>query len=173
MQIDKFYLDLKLSQKIYNSNKNVLEIGKCYNNVFNVITCRELISEDIRICYGFVYRKDLSMFNRHCFIVLNNKVVDPTALLWDIENVADVTTYYPFKTYTFTKYLSVLSENNRRADLYEVLLKEEIDAHNRLIQKGFNRNPIEEAEFLQRVYGKNLWEGIREYNKNNKVTIKK
>lgn len=53
------------------------------------------------------------------------------------------------------------------------LLEEEIDAHNRLITEGFNRNPIEEGDFLQRIYKENLWEGIREYNKNNKVTIKK
>lgn len=172
MQIDKFYLDLELSEKIYNSNKNILEIGKCYNNVFNVITYRELVSEDIRIAYGFVYRKDLSMFNRHCFIVLNNKVVDPTALFWGIENVADITTYYPFKIYSFSEYLSALSENNRRADLYEALLEEEIDAHNRLITEGFNRNLLEEGEFLQRIYGKNFWEGLKNYNKNNKLIIK-
>lgn len=169
----KYYLDLKLSEKIYNSNKNVLEIGKCYNNIFNIITCKELVSQDIKVCYGFVYRKDLSMFNRHCFIVLNNKVVDPTALLWSVKNVADITIYYPFKTYSFRKYLSVLSENNRLPDLYEALLKEEIDAHNMLIQKGFNRNPLEEGEFLQRIYGKNFWEGIENYNKNNKLIIKK
>ena len=59
MKIEEYYLDFKLSEKVYNSNKNLLEIGKCYNNIFNIITCRELVSEDIKIAYGFVYRKDL------------------------------------------------------------------------------------------------------------------
>lgn len=173
MKMKEYYLDFKLSRKIYNSNKNELKINKCYNNVFNIITTKELISQDIRICYGFMYRKDLSMFNRHCFILNNDKVVDPTALFWDIESIEDITTYYPFKEYTFTEYLSALSENNRRADLYEALLKEEIDAHNRLITEGFNRNPIEEGDFLQRVYKENFWEGLKNYNKNNKLIIKK
>lgn len=172
MKMKEYYLDFKLSEKIYDSNKNVLEINKCYNNVFNIITTKELVSQDIKVCYGFIYRKDLSMFNRHCFIILGDRVVDPTALFWDIENVADITIYYPFKTYEFNEYLSVLSENNRLPDLYEVLLEEEIDAHNRLILKKMKRNVLEEGEFLQRVYGKNLWEGIENYNKNNKLIIK-
>lgn len=169
----KYYLDLKLSKKIYNSNKNKLKKSECYTNIFNVITSPELVSQDIKIAYGFIYRKSINMFTRHCFVILGDRVVDPTALFWDIENVADITTYYPFKEYTFTEYLSALSENNRRADLYEALLKEEIDAHNKLISMNFNRNPIEEGDFLQRVYKENFWEGLKNYNKNKKIIIKK
>ena len=67
----------------------------------------------------------------------------------------------------------VLSKKANRTDLYNELLKEEVQAHNNLTELGFTRNPMEIGEFLQRVYKENLWEGIREYNKNNKVTIKK
>ena len=173
MQIDKFYLDLELSKKIYNSNKNILEIGKCYNNIFNIITCRELVNKDIKIAYGFIYRKSINIFSRHCFIVLKGKVIDPTTLFWKAENVADTIIYYPFKAYTFDEYLSVLSKKANRTDLYKELIKEEVQAHNNLVELGFDRNPMEIGEFLQRVYKENLWEGIEEYNKNNKVTIKK
>lgn len=172
MKIKECYLDYELSKKVYNSNKNLLEIGKCYNNIFNIITCKELVNQDIQIAYGFVYRKDINIFSRHCFIILEGRVVDPTALFWKAENIEDIAIYYIFKAYIFDEYLSVLSKNNRWTDLYEVLLEEEIQAHNKLIQKGFNRNVLEEGEFLQRVYGKNLWEGIENYNKNNKLIIK-
>lgn len=173
MKMKEYYLDLKLSQKVYNSNKNVLEIGKCYNNIFNIITTPELVSRDIKIAYGFIYRKSINMFTRHCFVLLKGKIVDPTALFWSVANVQNIVTYYPFKLYNTDEYLSALSENNRLPDLYEELLEEEIDAHNRLIKLGFTRNLLEVGEFLQRVYGKNLLEGIEEYNKNNKVIIKK
>lgn len=173
MQIEKYYLDYELSKKVYNSNKNVLEIGKCYNNIFNIITTPELVKQDIRICYGFIYRKSINIFSRHCFILLKGKVIDPTTLFWSEQNKADTIIYYPFKAYTFHEYLSVLSKKVNKTDLYEELIKEEVQAHNNLVELGFDRNPMETAEFLQRVYKENLWEGIREYNKNNKVTIKK
>lgn len=174
MKMKEYYLDLKLSQKVYNSNKNVLEIGKCYNNIFNIITTPELVKQDIRICYGFIYRKSINIFSRHCFILLeDNTVIDPTTLFWKAENVADTIIYYPFKAYTFHEYLLVLSKKANRTDLYEELIKEEVQAHNNLVELGFDRNPMETAEFLQRVYKENLWEGIENYNKNNKLIIKK
>lgn len=173
MKIEEYYLDLELSKKIYNNNKNKLKKSECYNNIFNIITCKELVSQDIRICYGFIYRADLNMFTRHCFILLNNKIVDPTTLFWKAENIEDIIKYYIFKAYTFSEYLSVLSKKGNKTDLYEELIKEEVQAHNNLVDMNFDRNPMEIAEFLQRVYGKNLLEGIEEYNKNNKVTIKK
>lgn len=174
MKMKEYYLDLKLSQKVYNNNKDLLEIGKCYNNVFNIITCREIVNKDIKIAYGFIYRKSINIFSRHCFILLEDKtVIDPTTLFWKAENVADTIIYYPFKAYTFHEYLLVLSKKANRTDLYNELLKEEVQAHNNLTELGFTRNPMEIGEFLQRVYKENLWEGIEEYNKNNKVTIKK
>lgn len=168
----KYYLDFTLSKKIYNSNKNVLEINKCYNNIFNITTCRDLVSKDIRVAYGFIYRSDLNMFTRHCFILLNNKAIDPTVLFWNTKNVQDIVTYYPFKIYHMREYISTLAENNRWTDLYEGLLEEEIQAHNRLIDMNFERNILEESEFLQRVYKKNFWKGVDDYNKNNKKVIK-
>lgn len=169
----KYYLDLKLSKKIYNSNKNKLKKSECYTNIFNVITSPELVSQDIKIAYGFIYRKSINMFTRHCFIILEDKVVDPTILFWSVANVQNIVTYYPFKVYNVDEYLSILSKKNNKTDLYELLIKEEVQAHNNLVELGFVRNPLELGEFLQRVYGKNLLEGIEEYNKNNKVTIKK
>ena len=151
MKIKECYLDYELSKKVYNSNKNLLEIGKCYNNIFNIITTPELVKQDIRIAYGFIYRADINMFTRHCFIVSEGKVVDPTVLFWKAENVADITTYYPFKIYTFSEYLSVLSKKGNKTDLYEELIKEEVQAHNSLTELGFDRNPLELGEFLQRV----------------------
>lgn len=173
MKIKECYLDYELSKKVYNSNKNLLEIGKCYNNIFNIITCKELVNQDIQIAYGFIYRTDINMFTRHCFVLLKGKIVDPTALFWSVANVQNIVTYYPFKLYNTDEYLSILSKKNNRTDLYEELIKEEVQAHNNLVELGFDRNPMEIAKFLQRVYKENLWEGIREYNKNNKVTIKK
>lgn len=173
MKVEEYYLDYELSKKIYNSNKNKLKKSECYNNIFNIITCKELVNQDIQIAYGFIYRKSINIFSRHCFILKDNKIIDPTTLFWSEQNKIDTIIYYPFKTYTFDEYLSVLSKKVNRTDLYDELLKEEVQAHNNLVDMNFDRNPMEIAEFLQRVYGKNLLEGIEEYNKNNKVTIKK
>lgn len=169
----EYYLDFKLSKKIYNSNKNKLKKSECYNNIFNIITTPELVNKDIKIAYGFIYRTDINMFTRHCFILLNNKVVDPTVLFWSVTNVQNIVIYYPFKIYSFDEYLSALSKKANRTDLYELLIKEEIHAHNKLISMNFTRNLLEVGEFLQRAYKENLWEGIENYNKNNKLIIKK
>lgn len=172
MKIEEYYLDFKLSKKVYNGNKDLLEIGKCYNNIFNIITSPELVSRDIKVCYGFVYRSDLSMFSRHCFILSERKVVDPTVLFWSVADVKNIATYYPFKVYNVDEYLSILNKNSGWVDLYEELLEQEIQAHNRLISKKMKRNVLEEGDFLQRIYKENLWEGIENYNKNNKLIIK-
>lgn len=79
-----FRLNYELSEEVYNRNKDSIKINECYRNVFNTIASLppEINTRGVRIMYCMLYREDTNMFNRHCCILYDGMVVDPTAPLW-------------------------------------------------------------------------------------------
>lgn len=167
-----FRLNYELSQEIFNRNKDSIRINDCYKNVFNIIASlpTKINMEDVRIMYCMLYREDTNMFNRHCCILYQDMVIDPTAPLWKgIENSFHVFRYYVINTYNSEQYLDILDLNEGYPELFEELLEEEIKIHNALIRKNYARNFGELGEFLERVYKKNLGTGILEYQNNQGI----
>ena len=62
--------------------------------------------------------------------------------------------------------------NRGHIELYNELLNQEIQLHNKLVSRDYHRNFGELGEFLERVYNKDLMKGLNEY-KINKGIIKK
>lgn len=168
----KYLLDYQLSRDVYNVSKSLLEPNKCYNNTFNITSNIPsfLDSSEIKIMYCLMLRKDINMFNRHCCILYKNKIIDPTALFWsNIDTLYPLFFYYPLEVYTLDKYTEVLSENYGQVELYNLLLQKEIDMHNTLITRSYQRNYGELGEFLERVYKKDLFGGIKLYQSNHGI----
>lgn len=167
-----FRLNYELSQEVYNRNKDSININECYRNVFNVTASlpQEINMRDARIMYCMLYREDTNMFNRHCCILYQDTVIDPTAPLWkSAKNSFHMFRYYIINTYTSEQHLDILDLNNGHLEFFEELLEEEIKIHNALIRKNYARNFGELGEFLERVYKKNLGTGILEYQNNQGI----
>lgn len=119
-----------------------------------------------------LYREDTNMFNRHCCILYDGMVVDPTAPLWKgIKKSFHMFRYYIVNTYTSEQYFDILDTNKGYPEFYKELLEEEIKIHNALIRENYLRNFGELGEFLERIYGRNIGKGILEYQ-NNRGIIK-
>lgn len=170
--MNSFRLNYRLSEEVYNRNKDSIKINECYRNVFNAIVSLppEINTRDVRIMYCMLYREDTNMFNRHCCILYNGMVVDPTAPLWKgIKKSFHMFRYYIINIYTSEQYFDILNINKGYPEFYKELLEEEIKVHNALIEKGYLRNFGELGEFLDRVYNKDLVKGLNEYKINNGI----
>ena len=168
----KYILDYQLSKDVYNVSKSILNPNKCYNNTFNITSNIPsfLDSSEIKIMYCLMLRKGINMFNRHCCILYKDKIVDPTALFWNnIDILYPSFIYYPIEVHTLDIYTDMLSKNHGHVELYNPLLQKEIILHNALVSEGYQRNYGELGEFLQRVYKKDLVNGIKSYQFNNGI----
>lgn len=109
----KCFLDYDKSKAVYENCKQYIEIKKCYNNVFQVVT--DYISQfrngELKVAYGYVETM-AGVYCRHCFIIdENSKVIDPT-----IHTNTDPNFY---RTYLITKafddvdeYLNAIENEN-------------------------------------------------------------
>lgn len=169
----EYKLDYKLSKELFKSNRRLFNSNECYNNIFNLIPSISSNKDDIKVAYGFVYTAGINMFTRHCFVLYKDKIIDPTAMFWtNINTLYDTFYYYPMIEFSIENYLDILDRNKGHIKLYNELLTDEIQLHNELINLGYQRNFGELAEFLERIYKKDLIKGLNEYQINNGI-IKK
>lgn len=72
-------MDVTKSKELYETCKDRIEPKSCYNNVFAVLDYdnKPFREGTWRIGYGYVQVFE-NLYCRHCFIVDNEKVIDPT-----------------------------------------------------------------------------------------------
>lgn len=72
-------LDVNKSKEVYDTCKDRIKPKECYNNSFNVLDYDPKPFRDgtWRIAFGYVHVFE-NVYCRHCFIVDNEKVIDPT-----------------------------------------------------------------------------------------------
>ena len=121
------YLNEELSMDVFKQSKRHVEIKKCYNNVFHVVTKNKVIRKgvmegNIKIAYGYVQvLEDDNIYCRHCFLVKDGEVIDPTIMINDKKWVRE---YFIFKTLGRSEYISAIEKDDGQPGLYEFLHKE-------------------------------------------------
>ncbi len=75
----KLKLDVNKSKEVYDTCKDRIKPKECYNNIFNVMDYDPKPFRDgtWKICFGYVHVCE-NLYCRHCFIVDNDKAIDPT-----------------------------------------------------------------------------------------------
>lgn len=146
--IDTYELNHELSKKVFEQNKEKIQLNMCYKNIYLIYDCKELEGYNYQIAYGFLLDEDIC--TRHCFILLDNKtVVDPTAFLFlsKKELELNIVRYCIIKTFNTTDYL-VQTLRNNSLSLTNLLINKEIEMHDKLIKYGFKRNEYEIDSFI-------------------------
>lgn len=93
-----------------------LENDRSFENVYQALTHNndlslKLFHEDILIAVGFVTGCRRRYFNRHCFFIEGNEVIDVT---FDTIHKLEVREYVVVRLYTFTQYLDAIAyESNK------------------------------------------------------------
>lgn len=177
--MESLKMNLQLSKSIYEAVQDYVELRECYNNIFNVFSALRFskkfnIAKDYRVGYGYINKKvgNNFMFFRHGFLIENktNSIIDVTACLWkEVEEKYSDYEYYTFKEYNLDEYIDALMKYDGMPALYEDTQEEEIALYNKLIERGNECNPIDQMELLNRIYGANIMQGIKEFNDGKSV----
>ena len=147
--MESYKLNYKLSKKIYVKYKEELQINMCYSNVYLIRSCVELNNYSYQIAYGFLLNDDV--FTRHCFILLSNgTIIDPTFFIFAEEKEEETTEYFIIKTFNLINYMEMVIRNKFDLSFGDLLIHEEIKAHDNLRKYGYKRNAYEDDEFLLR-----------------------
>ena len=126
----KYQWNQNLSLKLYEKHKNIIECKMCYNNIFNIFSeyPENFYSGEWKIAYGYVSLVE-NMYCRHCFILVDDMVVDPTLikLRQSDQNII----YYVFKVFdNITDYVSALENENGLPALCKSLRQEDLNIQN-------------------------------------------
>ena len=122
--MQKYLLDYELSKTIYEQCKHLIAPKECYNNIFHVLTQypHKFQSGDWKIDYGYV-SSVRNLYCRHCFILCEDKVIDPTLV---ITNNSEDNLYFVFKTFeNINDYLAALDKEDNLPALMWTLRKED------------------------------------------------
>ena len=93
-----------------------LENNKSFENVYQALMHNnelslKLFHEEILIAVGFTTGSRRRYFNRHCFFIEDNEVIDVT---FDSTHSLELREYTVIRTYTFTRYLDAIAyESNK------------------------------------------------------------
>lgn len=147
--MESYKLNYKLSKKIFEQNKEKIQLNMCYKNIYLSHNSPELQSYNFEIAYGFLL--DEGICSRHCFILLKdcNTVVDPTAFLFLTKKELEINAvrYCIIKTFNTTDYL-VETLKSSDLSLTNLLINEEIEIHDKLMKYGYKRNEYEFDDFI-------------------------
>lgn len=107
-------MDYELSKSMYEECKHLVEMKGCYSNVAKIFLGHVLYEEDlanIKVAFG-AWEVPLSdgnnIFAKHCFFVLDDKIIDPTHFTTSKE--IDNRNYLIFKRYGLQEYMDKLNE---------------------------------------------------------------
>lgn len=122
MQI--FKANVSKSMKLYQRVKFWLEEDKPFENVYQVLShdnelSEKLFHEEILVTYGFVTRCRARYFERHCFFVEEDEVIDIT---FHNSHKLELQEYTIVELYTFAEYLEAI-EYEYHKSLNEMKLK--------------------------------------------------
>ena len=139
MKYKAFEIDKESSLHVYKKLKRVIKIKMCYNNVFNVITLensmrKQFIDGDVKIAYGYIkILEDMNLYARHCFLLKDGKVIDPTVVIDEDRYVGK---YYIFKEFGYNEYIAAICKDDREPGLYRFLQKEDSKISKEAINSG-------------------------------------
>lgn len=117
------HLDYDLSLDVYNKCKSYIEVKGCYSNVahsfLNYIDFIDTF-KNIKISFGgfnpITNSVSDNIFFKHCFFVLDNKVIDPTIVLllknkkFNKEDIERKSLYFNILSYNKEEYRAKLIE---------------------------------------------------------------
>ena len=104
------------SLELYNKTCIWLDENKSFENTYQALThnnelSEKLFHEEIMIASGFTTGCRRRYFNRHCFFVEGNEVIDVT---FDSIHKLEVREYVVVRLYTFTEHLKLINyESNK------------------------------------------------------------
>ena len=114
-------LDIFTSKAIYEKYKKKIKPKMCYNNVFHIATdmLLKFKSGKYKVAYGYISVFNHSLYARHCFIIREDLVVDPTLFATGENLDAD---YIITKIYDdINDYIKAVEDNNFIPDLIRPL----------------------------------------------------
>lgn len=127
----KYYLNYDLSKEIYERNKDMIEIKGCYLNVAKIVM-HDLFHKkefkEAKVVFGGwkiefnSTSKSVETYIKHCFILLNDEIIDVTAFKTKNINTNN-DDYIIFKTFTMEEYLDNLKLCNGDTSLNKIMLK--------------------------------------------------
>ena len=127
-------IDFKKSLQIFNESKQLLQIKECYKNIFNLVSIYDEFFKEWQACYGYLQLKD-NLWCRHCFILNNDKIIDPTLFL--TKNNIKNSKYVIFKIFNnLDNYLQAIEQNNLLVDLIDILLNEDINLQKEMLKNS-------------------------------------
>jgi len=125
----KYYINHELSKEIYDRNKGIIEIKCCYLNVAKIVIHDLLNKEefkDAKVVFGGwkinlgETSNSMEVYAKHCFLLLNDEVIDVTAFKTEIKEDVD---YIIFKTFTMDEYLEHLEDCDGDTSLSDMMLR--------------------------------------------------
>lgn len=122
-------LNVKLSEKVFNSCKKHIALKDCYANIWRVTApnMQKFNNGEWKVTYGYM-PSVCGLYVRHCFIVnQDGEAIDPTAVLIQKELQSELPkeTYISFAVLDFDEYLTLVSENDFILDLVFPLREKE------------------------------------------------
>ena len=87
--INEYKLNYKLSKEIFETNRDSFKLKQYYNNTFPFVSNINIDTNKIEVLYGFIYRKDINIFTKYCFVLYSKRIIDHTAMFW-----SNVDTFY-------------------------------------------------------------------------------
>ena len=124
----KYQWNQTLSSELYEKHKKIIERKMCYNNIFNIFSAypEKFYSGEWKVAYGYVSLME-NVYCRHCFILSDDMVIDPTLINNSLLNDQDKI-YYTFKIFeTAKEYIDALEKENGLPALYTLLRFEDGD----------------------------------------------
>ncbi|MCW3793790.1 hypothetical protein OM416_19540 [Paenibacillus sp. LS1] len=121
-------LNFEQSEEVYNTCKQKIEAGACYNNIFSVMMASKtkLNSKQWRIAYGY-YAVQGNIMARHCFIVNEQgEAIDPTLLTHKNRVLNEDEEYQSFYLIdNLNEYIELISDSYSNPDLLSSLKEKE------------------------------------------------
>ena len=128
----KHKINTELSRSVYKKNKNAIHPKDCYRNIFRLLPSYQakFAKGEWKIAYGYVSSMP-GIFCRHCFILCDSGVIDPT--VYSVEKYVskdnDSREYYITKVFSDIKtYIDAVIANDLYPGLSGYLFKEDVEA---------------------------------------------
>lgn len=133
--IKLYKIDFETSRKIYEECKENIKLKMCYNNVAHCMgRSLLLMREDVRVVYGAL-KFDEFLFIKHCFIMIGDRVIDPT-IFTHLREGDENSEYVVCKSFTRAEYITALRDSGLDPNLYKVTAEPYLELYKKLKADG-------------------------------------
>ena len=132
----QYALNFDLSQSLYEQHEEEIKSKSCYHNIFNIVVLypEKFRSGEWKIAYGYV-RSVENIYCRHCFILNEEEVIDPTVFTSNQDNKKR--TYYVTRAFDSAgDYLEALEAEGDYPALQKQLRKDDLKAQEWALENG-------------------------------------